>query len=89
MWCVSLSPLWGQMLRSCCAFLLTYRFSFLLYNFFHCVSQSLVFVSIDKSIVNMTQLSTSRWLVMDMQSFLSHKLKDTALPPCTQQTGLP
>ena len=88
MWCFSLSSLWGQMLRSCCAFLLTYRFSFLLYNVFHCVSQSLVFVSIDKSIANMTRLSASHWLVMDMQSFLSHKLKNTALPPC-EQVGLP
>lgn len=79
MWCFSLSSLWGQMLRSCCAFLLTYRFSFLQYNFFHCVSQSLVFVSIDESIANMTRLSASHWLVMDMQSFLSHKLKNTSL----------
>ena len=68
-WCVS-APVWGQMLSCCCAFLLTYRFSFLVYSFFHCVSQSVVFLSINKSIVNMVWLSALRWLVMNMQSFL-------------------
>lgn len=39
-WCVS-APVWGQMLSSCCAFL-HIQILFLLYSFFHCVSQSAV-----------------------------------------------
>lgn len=77
-WCVS-APVWGQMLSSCCAFRLTCRFSFLLYSFFHCVSQSVVFLSINKSIVNMVWLSALCWLVMNMQ-FL--KATNVKTQPC-------